>query len=121
MSTGLHPGRQLESLNPRFVNPSPIQTEGFMLWQEAGLSTAEVCRKHGISTATFFGWKAMFGGREVSEAKWLKQLEDENAKLKRLLADALLNNPALKDLMTKKFGRPPPSGRLSPVSYPPTR
>ena len=68
-----------------------------------GLSTAEVCRKHGISTATFYGWKAKFGGMEVSEAKRLKQLEDENAKLKRLLADAMLDNAALKDLMTKKF------------------
>ena len=71
--------------------------------QEAGVSTAEVCRKHGISTATFYGWKAKFGGMEVSEAKRLKQLEDENAKLKRLLADAMLDNAALKDLMTKKF------------------
>jgi transposase-like protein len=52
--------------------------------QEAGLSTAEVCRKHGISTATFYAWKAKFGGMDVSEAKRLKQLEDENAKLKRL-------------------------------------
>jgi len=58
---------------------------------------------------------------EVSEAKRLKQLEDENAKLKRLLADAMLDNAALKDLMTKKFRRPPPSARLSPVSYPPAR
>ena len=81
--------------------------------QEAGVSTAEVCRKHGISTATFYGWKAKFGGMEVSEAKRLKQLEDENAKLKRLLADAMLDNAALKDLMTKKFSRPPPSARLS--------
>ena len=71
--------------------------------QEAGLSTAEVCRKHGISTATFYAWKAKFGGMEVSEAKRLKQLEDENAKLKRLLAEAMLDNAALKDLMTKKF------------------
>jgi putative transposase len=71
--------------------------------QEAGLSTAEVCRKHGISTATFYAWKAKFGGLEVSDTKRLKQLEDENAKLKRLLADAMLDHAALKDLMTKKF------------------
>ena len=70
--------------------------------QEAGLSTAEVCRKHGISTATFYAWKAKFGGMDVSEAKRLKQLEDENAKLKRLLADAMLDNVALKDLLGKK-------------------
>ena len=71
--------------------------------QEAGLSTAEVCRKHGISTATFYAWKAKFGGMDVSAAKRLKQLEEENAKLKRLLADAMLDNVALKDLVTKKF------------------
>ena len=71
--------------------------------QEAGLSTAEVCRKHGISTATFYAWKAKYGGMDVSDAKRLKVLEDENAKLKRLLADAMLDNAALKDLVTKKF------------------
>ncbi len=71
--------------------------------QEAGVSTAEVCRKHGISGATFYAWKAKFGGMDVSEAKRLKTLEDENAKLKRLLADAMLDNVALKDLLSKKF------------------
>jgi len=71
--------------------------------QEAGVSTAEVCRKHGISPATFYAWKAKFGGMEVSEAKRLKSLEEENAKLKRLLADAMLDNVALKDLLSKKF------------------
>ena len=71
--------------------------------QAAGVSTADVCRKHGISSATFYAWKAKFGGMEVSEAKRLKQLEDENAKLKRLLADAMLDNVALKDLLGKKF------------------
>jgi putative transposase len=79
------------------------QIIGVLREQEGGLSTAEVCRKHGISTATFYGWKAKFGGMEASEAKRLKQLEDENAKLKRLLADAMLDNAALKDLVTKKF------------------
>ena len=79
------------------------QIFGMLREQAAGLSTAEVCRKYGISTATFYGWKAKFGGMEVSEAKRLKQLEDENAKLKRLLADAMLDNAALKDLVTKKF------------------
>jgi transposase-like protein len=59
-----------------------------------GLSTTEVCRKHGISTATFYAWKAQLGGMEVFEARRLKQLEDENAKLKRLLADAMLDNAA---------------------------
>ena len=62
-----------------------------------------MCRKHGISSATFYAWKAKFGGMGVSEAKRLKQLEEENAKLKRLLADAMLDNVALKDLLGKKF------------------
>ena len=73
--------------------------------QEAGMGTAEVCRSHGISTATFYAWKAKFGGLEVSEAKRLKALEDENGKLKRMLADAMLNNAALKDLLGKKWLR----------------
>ena len=72
--------------------------------QEAGMSTAEVCRKHGISSATFYAWKARFGGMDVSDAKRLKSLEDENAKLKRLLADAMLDNVALKDLLSKAGG-----------------
>jgi putative transposase len=71
--------------------------------QEAGVSTAEVCRKHGVSTATFYKWKAKFGGMDVSDAKRLKVLEDENSKLKRMLADAMLDNVALKDLLEKKW------------------
>ena len=71
--------------------------------QEAGLSTTEVCRKHGISTATFYAWKAKFGGMDVSEARRLKQLEGENARLKKLLADSMLDNAALKDLLSKKW------------------
>ena len=67
----------------------------------AGLSAADVCRKHGISDATFYKWKARFGGLELSEAKRLKALEDENGKLKRLLAEAMLDNAALKDLLRK--------------------
>jgi putative transposase len=71
--------------------------------QEAGEQTAAVCRRHGISSATFYAWKAKYGGMEVSEARRLKALEDENTKLKRLLADAMLDNVALKDLLAKKF------------------
>ena len=67
--------------------------------QEAGVATAEVCRKHGVSTATFYKWKAKFGGMDVSDAKRLRALEDENGKLKRMLADAMLDNVALKDLL----------------------
>ena len=71
--------------------------------QEAGSKTADVCRKHGISTATFYAWKAKYGGMDVSETKRLKALEDENARLKRLLADAMLDNTALKDLLGRKW------------------
>ena len=71
--------------------------------QEAGAKTADVCRRHGISEATFYAWKAKFGGLDVSEARRLKALEDENTKLKKLLADAMLDNVALKELLTKKW------------------
>jgi len=70
---------------------------------EAGMPTAEVCRRHGISGATFYKYKAKFGGLEVSEARRLRALEDENAKLKKLLAEAMLDNVVLKDLTSKKW------------------
>ena len=65
--------------------------------------TADLCRRHGISQQTFYNWKNKFGGMDVAEAKRLKQLEDENGKLKKLLADAMLDNAALKDLLSKKW------------------
>ena len=72
--------------------------------QEAGAKTAEICRKHGVSEATFYKWKAKYGGLEVSEAKRLRALEDEkNGRLKRMLADAMLDNAALRDLLGKKW------------------
>ena len=71
--------------------------------QEAGAKTADVCRKHGISSATFYKWKARYGGLEVSDAKRLKSLEDENVKLKKLLAEAMLDNAMLKDIASKKW------------------
>jgi putative transposase len=71
--------------------------------QEAGVAVADLCRKHGVSSPTFYKWKAKFGGLGVSEARRLKALEDENAKLKRMLADAMLDNVALKDLLGKKW------------------
>jgi putative transposase len=75
-----------------------------ILWeQEAGATTAEACRRHGISEATFYARKAKYGGLNVSEARRLKALEDENTKLKRLLAEAMLDNTGLKDLLSKKF------------------
>jgi putative transposase len=79
------------------------QIIGILREQEAGVATAEVCRRHGVSSATFYKWKAKFGGMEVSEARRLKALEDENTKLKRMLADAMLDNVALKDLLGKKW------------------
>ncbi len=69
--------------------------------QERGMATAEVCRRHGISSATFYKWKAKFGGMDVSDARRLKVLETENARLKKLLADSLLDNSVLKDLLGK--------------------
>jgi len=70
---------------------------------EAGRPTAEVCRKHGVSEATFYKWKAKFGGMDVSDAKRLKALEDENAKLKKLLAETMLDNAILKDINSRKW------------------
>ena len=71
--------------------------------QEAGRPSADVCRKHGISSATFYKWKAKFGGMDVSDAKRLKALEDENAKLKKLLAETMLDNAILKDVNSRKW------------------
>jgi putative transposase len=79
------------------------QIIGILREQEAGAKAADVCRKHGISPTTFFKWKAKFGGMDVSEARRLKTLEDENAKLKKLLAEAMLDNAMLKELAAKKW------------------
>jgi putative transposase len=82
---------------------SEEQIIGILKEHEAGVPVAELCRKHGVSDASIYNWKARFGGMEVSEAKRLRALEDENAKLKRMLADAMLDNVALKDLLGKKW------------------
>ena len=79
------------------------QIIGILKQHEAGIPVSDLCRKHGVSDASIYKWKARFGGMEVSEAKRLKALEDENAKLKRMLADAMLDNVALKDLLGKKW------------------
>lgn len=71
--------------------------------QEAGRSTAKVCRRHGISQPTFYAWKSKFGGLEVSDAKRLKALEDENRKLKKLLAEEVMDNATLKEMLRKNF------------------
>lgn len=67
------------------------------------MATVEVCRRHGISSATFYKWKSKYGGLEISEAKRLRSLEDENAKLKKLLAEAMLDLAVLKDISSKKW------------------
>ena len=79
------------------------QIIGILREQEAGVTVADLCRKHGLSSPTFYKWKARFGGMDVSEARRLKALEEENAKLKRMLADSMLDNAALKDLLGKKW------------------
>ena len=79
------------------------QIIGVLREQEAGMKVAEVCRKHGISEPTFYAWKAKFGGMSISDAKRLRQLEDENAKLKKLLAEAMLDNAVLKDITSRKW------------------
>ena len=88
------------------MRPSRFSEEqiiGILREQEAGAATAGVCRKHGISSATFYKWKAKYGGLEVSDARRLKALEDENRRLKKLLAEAMLDNAMLKDIAAKKW------------------
>lgn len=82
---------------------SDEQIIGMIKEQEAGMPTADVCRKHGISTGSFYKYKAKFGGMDVSDACKLKALEDENAKLKKLLAEQMLDNAMLKDVNSKKW------------------
>ena len=79
------------------------QIIGILKETEAGAVVTELCREHGMSSATYYAWKAKYGGLEVSEAKRLRALEDESGKLKRLLADAMLDNAGLKDLLSKKW------------------
>ena len=79
------------------------QIIGILREHEAGATTADVCRRHGISNATFYKWKGKYSGLEVSDAKRLRALEDENRRLKKLLAEAMLDNAMLKDIATKKW------------------
>jgi putative transposase len=79
------------------------QIIGILREHDAGTATGDLCRKHGISNATFYKWKAKYGGLEVSEAKRLRSLEDENRRLKKLLAETMLDNAMLKDIASKKW------------------
>jgi putative transposase len=79
------------------------QIIGVLKEHQAGLSAAELCRKHGISDATFYNWRSKYCGMEVSEAKRLKQLKDENAKLKRLLAEQMMDVATLREMLGKNF------------------
>ena len=82
---------------------SEEQIIGILKEHRAGLSAAELCRKHGISDATFYKWRSKYGGMEVSDARKLKGLEDENRKLKKLLAEQMLDNSVLKEMLGKNF------------------
>jgi len=86
--------------NSRF---SEEQIIGILKQSEAGAKTSELCRQHGISAATFYGWRSKYGGMDVSEAKRLKRLEEENSRLKRIVADQALDITMLKDLVGKKW------------------
>ncbi len=79
------------------------QIIGVLKEHQAGLSASELCRKHGISDATFYNWRSRYGGMEVSEAKRLKQLEDENARLKKLLAESVMDVSTLREMLGKNF------------------
>ena len=79
------------------------QIIGILKQAQAGVKIVELCRQHGISDATFYNWRTKYGGMEVSDAKRLKQLEDENKKLKQMLADTMLENRAIKDVLSKKW------------------
>ena len=82
---------------------SEEQIIGILKEHQSGLRAAELCRKHGISDATFYKWRSRLGGMEVSDAKRLRALEDENGKLKRLLADAMLDVSTLREMLGKNF------------------
>ena len=97
----------MDNLNFKYVNMkktrfTETQIVSILKQQEAGKSTKEICREHGISDATFYNWKSKYGGMEASDVKRMKELEEENARLKRMYANLAMDNEILKDLFTKK-------------------
>src|SRR5690606_23131819 len=92
-------------------NWSQEQIIGILKQVEAGRTVVEVCRENGVGESTFYKWKSKYGGMEVNEARRLKCLEDENARLKRLVADLTLDKMALQDARSKHWGSPPPKER----------
>lgn len=91
---------------------SEAQIIGVLKEHQAGMSAPDLCRKHGISDATFYNWRRKYGGMEVADAKRLKALEAENAKLKKMLAEQLMDVATLKEMLGKNFGGPVRGGRL---------
>lgn len=94
---------------------SEEQIIGILKENEDRVSVVDLCRMHGVRDASIYKWKARFGGLEVSEARRLRALEDKIGLPKRMLANAMLNNVAFKDLVEEKWCRPLPSGKLSPI------
>ena len=94
------------------------QIIGVLNEHEAGAKAADLARKHGVWEATLYNWKAKYGGMDVSEAKRLTQLEDENAKLKKLLAEQMLDVAALRELLATKWQGPPPGAKASRICRP---
>jgi putative transposase len=95
--------RPIEGTDDEAVTVTEEQIIAILREQEAGIATAEICRKHAISSATFYAWKAKYGGLEVSQARRLRTLEDENARLKKPLAEAMLDVAVLRDVTAKKW------------------
>ncbi len=97
---------------------SEEQIIGILVEHEAGAKCADLCRRHGMSEGAFHNWKAKYGGMTVSDAKRLKALEDENARLKKLLAEQMLDAAAMKELLSKKWQGPPSSAKPSRICRP---